>query len=367
MITPQFRRLPLWLLGSVMVGLSPVPAVAQAGNDGSPDSRAISNADQLRELVRTGIVAYRKGDQESARAALVEALKLNPGPTVIATLADIEMKMGRYRDAAEHWTVYLNVAPQGDSKERTEAEEQLKLCLEYVGSVMVTVQPPDAVLWVDGAPFELAPTKGRLWLNSGLHTMQVKSQEQSSSEPKEYLIRKGENTPLTLTTQSAVSAAPTKPMVSAPTVNMSVASERDSSGMQPRTIALLGGGVLTLAAATIGTVYWVKNSNAKNDADALVKSLNHDSGSNTTSFFSACRSSNAPSECDSLKSKNDDMKRTANISDYSFVAAGVLGVATMGAYFVWPKSRTNAEAKSSLVVAPWWSPSNQGVAARVSF
>jgi hypothetical protein len=367
MFNSKYWLLQVSLLGHLTVGLAPSLVMAQVStverSAGSGDS-ASSTEERLKELVRKGIAAYRAGDNATARAMLSDAVRIRLVPSVVALLADIETKMERFRDAAEHWTIYLSIAPENETKARAEAEEQVKLCLNYVGSMRVSIQPAEAVLWVDGEPVDLAQTKGTLWLNTGLHTLQIKSGERSS-EIQESLIRKGENLPLHFVLPPAP-IVPTQSAVTVQSVNMNSSPPRETGGLEARTIALLTGGVLTLAAAGVGTAYWVKNSNAKDDAATLTKTLNA-SAEGTADTFSACHSADASSACSELKSKNDDMRRSADISDYSFVAAGVLGVLTVSTYLFWPTAHTRSESTTGLVLAPWWSPKNQGFAAQWSF
>src|SRR5512133_226320 len=127
------RALPLLFLAS-MGGIT-VATTAAAQSESTPAGSA--RAGDLEALVRTGIMAYRTGDFATARGALLTAVKLSPEASFIEMLADTEMKLGKFREAAAHWSQYLAVIPPEHAKERTEALEQLAVCRAHLARVKV--------------------------------------------------------------------------------------------------------------------------------------------------------------------------------------------------------------------------------------
>src|ERR1700742_4017684 len=129
------------LFGTV---LGPSPALGQIsspepGNAGDRDASSTDDA-AIKELMRTGIGEYRKNHLEAARTAFASAWELRHHTAIAASLADVEMKLGRFRDAAEHWQYYLASSPP----DRAEAEAQLAECSKHVGRIDVTVEPAAA-------------------------------------------------------------------------------------------------------------------------------------------------------------------------------------------------------------------------------
>ncbi|MGC4070802.1 MAG: hypothetical protein QM784_40235 [Polyangiaceae bacterium] len=80
-----------------------------------------------------------------------------------------------------------------------------------------------------------------------------------------------------------------------------------------------------------------------------------------------CNVNNPPAGCKRIRSAVKSIDRTANISNASLIAAGVLGVATLGAYLLWPSHREASPERTGLTIAPWWSPTSQGVSAQIGF
>src|SRR5450432_3751077 len=66
-----------------------------------------------KELVRQGSAEYSKQHWEAARASFQKAWELKRHYAIAANLADVELKLGRYREAAEHLEYALaNLPPE---------------------------------------------------------------------------------------------------------------------------------------------------------------------------------------------------------------------------------------------------------------
>src|SRR5262249_39118101 len=84
----------------------------------TPETTAMS--DKARQLYEEGLVACKKGKVLEAQASYLAAWSLNKHWQIAANLADTEIELGKYREAAEHATYYQQNAPR-DRKEKADA------------------------------------------------------------------------------------------------------------------------------------------------------------------------------------------------------------------------------------------------------
>lgn len=351
-------RITAGIFAFSLIALTTEPSRAQS-------TEATSSSD---EFLRIGIAAYKKRDYVAARNALLSAFQRDSVTAVAALLADVEMKLKRYRDAAEHWNVYLNGLAPDQSEQRTEALAQLENCRKHVGTVKVTVEPKDALLVVDGITVDLRPTDGDLWLEPGTHSLEVKVEDRAS-QPKTVAIAPGDKLMVTLSAPSPAPVGPVAP--SAPQAStLAVAPPTESKPLETKTLVLIGGGVLTLAGVTVGTIYAIKFSAASSDRDAAVaeaESETTDKSLIEAHAFCGDANPNPPAACKDIRSALVRMDRTQVIAEGAFITAGVIGLATIGTYLLWPTSKGSSPTKTGIAVAPWMSPSSQGVTASVAF
>ncbi|MBI4951044.1 MAG: hypothetical protein HY908_03360 [Myxococcales bacterium] len=121
-----------WL---VLLALAFAPRLANAAEP-STDPTIV----QARELHQKGAELLAKGELEAARAALAAAYAIHPHHATAAVLGTCEVKLQRYRDAAEHLEQYLREAPADtDASERQAGEELFATAKEHVGEVRISV------------------------------------------------------------------------------------------------------------------------------------------------------------------------------------------------------------------------------------
>src|SRR5690349_768840 len=88
------------------------PAAAQSPSGPPTDSESTGISDKARALYMEGIKAADAKNWAAAHTAFLEAWKQSEHYQIAANLGSMEIKLGRYRDAAEHLAVYLRKAPQ---------------------------------------------------------------------------------------------------------------------------------------------------------------------------------------------------------------------------------------------------------------
>ncbi|HVW25531.1 MAG TPA: hypothetical protein VHC69_09180 [Polyangiaceae bacterium] len=305
--------------------------------------------------MRTGIGEYRKNHLEAARTAFAHAWELRHHTAIAASLADVEMKLGRFDDAAEHWQYYVASSPP----DRAEAEAQLAECSKHVGRVDVSVDPADATLLLDGNTIEREPHDAPLWLEPGEHTLSAKLAERSSPEQKLTIAAGGSQT-VTLTvmhpdaTETPAPEISVSPVVT-PAATPSSNDTRISPGNAARTWTLIGGSALTVAALGVGVAYLLDANALDDDAARLRADTEHEGDPKLVKTQGQCTppAGVRPAACDELRAKVDDAHSAKIVSIVGFAAAGALGVATIAAYFLWPHERSQPWSAGQFSVSPW--------------
>ena len=357
------------LLGSVVLA----PITARAQGDVGPESSLIRPLDEpseaekermAKEFMHVGVAEFRKNNFEKAREAFEKVWRLKPQPAVAATLAEVEMKLGRYREASEHWEYYIRELPP----DRAEAEARLADCRQKLGSIRVSVDTPGAVVFVDGKSIGPAPVAVDLWVDPGDHKLYAQLDDRTSPE-KQFAVAAGETHTITLTLPKGSASAPVSSGLSTSPVKPKPV-QRDEGGVESKTIALIAGSVLTATAVGIGVGFTFKANAAEDDADAArtEAAANADPDQIANDSYCSKGTPNRSPACDEITTKMEDAEAARDVALASFIAAGVLGVSTAATYFLWPKnSKEQSASSASLVVVPVFGRDRRGVNVRLSF
>ncbi len=351
------------MLGAVTQ--APTVAWAQSGAQPAPPAGAVSDAEKekaLKELMRTGVAAYRKNNLDAAQKAFEEAWRLRPHSEIAALLAEVEMKLGHYRKAQDLWEYYIKELPP----DRAEAETQLAECRRRLGSFRVYVDSPGAAVFLDGTEIGRAPLDADVWVDPGDHKLYAKLSDQLSPE-KMITIAAGETHTVTLALARPIQPPTVASGFPATTPPPRQHEQRDESGLQPRTIVLITGSVLTAAAVGVGIVYTVKANTAWDESEELRITASRNADPARVANDSYCTPPDRPPDCDELSTKVDEWNTARSIATGSFIAAGALGVGTAVTYFLWPNKSPSAERRARIRVAPVIGSSHRGLSAELSF
>ena len=112
-----------------------------------------------------------------------------------------------------------------------------------------------------------------------------------------------------------------------PAGSVEPAHDGEPSNIDPRTIVLASGVVLTVAAITLGTVYVAR----------VASDHSHIDDARTVVMGNDCHASTPPPECAELARYATRLPTDQNVRNAAFVSAGVLGAAT--AMFGFRKAR----------------------------
>lgn len=356
----HFRRLTqLCFVGACVAALSSsAPAWAQVT---SPD------AAEFKGLMRKGITEYRNGNFEDARQALTRAWSIRQENELAATLAEVEMKVGRFREAADHWQFYIETLPP----DRTEAEQRLTECRRRLGSVRVAAEPDGAAVFVDGKEIGRAPLRSDVWLEPGDHTLELRH-DGRASPMKRVAVGAGDalgvalsvDGSATVTNAPAGSGAPVG-VAGAPGQGSPEVDSGSGGGLPTSSIVLIAGSVLTATATGLGIGFTLKAGAADDDVTTLRERIAKQPGASGHSYCNPPAGTAVPTDCGDLVTKLDERDSARRIALGSFIGAGVLGVGTVVTFLAWPSEKTAGAGGPRVAVLPF--EKAPGASLRVKF
>jgi hypothetical protein len=229
--------------------------------------------------------------------------------------------------------------------------------------VRVAVSVQGASVTLDGKAVGNAPLETELWLEPGEYVVEARH---AGYEPasERVAVKAGESREIMLAL-GALMANDT----AAPTADDYRGEIRPSSGMSAKTVVVIGGSVLTVAAAAVGTVFLLKQNSAAEDADDALAEIKIEEPDRWEDG-EACRlvPEERPKACATLMDAQHDEKVFKNVAIGSFIAAGAFGVGTVVTYLLWPDKKASSAAplglpRSRVSVAPWVDRNARGVTA----
>jgi hypothetical protein len=348
-----------WLIAAPVAAQEQAPAGAVSADEAGAKEADIKRA---RELHREGRALYKKKQYAEARAALLAAWDLKQHYSLAGALADCEMKLLLYRDAAEHFAFYLREV--GREKPPPESARKLyEQARAQVGTLDVTVSAPDAIVMVDGVIAGLSPLEDPVFVKPGRRVLEARR----GHEIAVATVEAAAGTRFTMQLDLKPEFAPAAPVAAASEdLSAGAPSQVPGPGDTPNGGAdvpevpgeathpypyLVAGGVLATAAALgAGVTFTVLAVNDGTAADTELAQQKQDGV--------RCSSPPQVGTCDALLSLRKQQETFANVALTTFIAGGVLGAAT-AAYVFWPRSE--AQPATALRVAPVVMPGGGGL------
>jgi hypothetical protein len=273
-------------------------------------------------LFAEGQAHYSAGRYPEAYAAYKRAYDLKPTYDAAANLGNVEVKLGKYKDAVGHLQFVLDNLPLSLDPATREAviaktHERLAEAKRHVAVIDVKIAPDGASVTVNGEPIGTTPLAAPVVLDPGQHQLLAKKPGYADLAQ-------------TITARPATSEA----------LNLTMTPGASGGGSQAGRVAVaVVGGVLALGAIGAGIGLLVASSGKGDDREALAGEL----GGNT----SACANGNPDPRCGEIAGLADDELAFRGAGISLAVVGGVLAVATVVTVLVWP-SQTGQEAALAL-------------------
>jgi len=319
--------------------------------------------DRARQLHNEADALFTKGDYERARVAYLAAWALKKHFQIAASLGDCELRLGRFRDAAEHLTFALRELPATSEWQsvRDGGGKMLADAKTHVGAVTLTVSAADADVSVDQTVIGKTPLLDPIFLEPGTHTIEVKKIG-FVSKRVDVEAKAGKTEPLDVAleaeggTTGAGGAPPDSTSAGAGGSGGGTATPPPSGKSVP---LLVTGTVLAVVGVGVGATLIGLGASAATDRDGIRTQL---------PGMSSCGAGTPyASECGQVLEKNDAFIALSAGGGVALGVGAALGIATL-LYGVVPSSSSSSEKKSTtLVLAPVLSPSLRGVFAAGTF
>ncbi len=270
---------------------TPPPAAAPAGS-----SQAKDPAD---ELFARGNDAFDKGSLDEAYALYQQAWALKHTYDIAGNLGQVELKLGKFRDAAEHLDFTLRLfPPTGKAAPREAIRRAFEAARKEVAALTIRVSAQGAAVAVDGTPIGLSPFEVPVFVDPGKRTLEATLE---AHLPTRIVIdvEKAESREVVL------SLVP-----------------KNQPPPPPRNVPLLLAGFgVSLAAAGTGVGLMIASTTKGTQADGLLQQLVSGDPDHTC----PCGSAEDRAQLKGLRQDHDVL---FNAAAGMFVAAGVLAVGT---------------------------------------
>jgi hypothetical protein len=309
--------LPLAVLVAALVHAAPSGAQTPTGIPAPPDEALSETA---RELFAKGVAAAAQQRWDQCRAAFLAAYGVKPHPQIAGNLSACEVKLGMYRDAAEHVSIFLRAQrPDAPPERRAAADAVLREASAKVATAHLDVGPSGAEVRLDGHPVGNAPIVVPLFMDPGAHLVEVR-------QDGYVTVKRPVDAVAGASTEIKIELAP-------------VATPPKGSGdpvVTARRSAVPGivlGAVAVVGVAT-GVGLYVVSVGDRSNADTLTNAIldaKHSCVPGAANFDARC------AETHSAAATSDALH---NAGVGTLIGAGAVAVAT-GAYFLWPAARVS--------------------------
>jgi tetratricopeptide (TPR) repeat protein len=279
------------------------------------------------ELCAKGRAAYAAKDREAALRFFQSAWALTHTPDIAANLALIELKLGRYRDAAEHFQfARLNMPPSSTDKQEQAIINGLSEAKLRTSTLVFSIVPEGAEVLIDGTSVGKTPLEREVYVEPADHVIDV---EHEGYAAKQWKLTTDPGSSHTL----AVTLEPEEPRPEAgrPASVRKEEARRAVDWEQRSVVPLAIGGGLTLAAAAAGIIFTLRASSERVKAGLARAEL--------PPSDSTCGSgARYVVQCQRLSDAVAANRWNAGAATVSFVVAGA-ALAGSATYFFWPRAR----------------------------
>ncbi|MFS8070315.1 MAG: tetratricopeptide repeat protein, partial [Byssovorax sp.] len=294
------RTYSLLLIGAVAM----VPLTSGGAHAAPPAGKSDVATDKARQLHVEGDDLYTQGDYARARVSYVAAWALKKNWQLAGSLGDCELKLGFYRDAAEHLAYFLRMSPtQPPSDDATKLynEAQAK-----TARLNLAVDLPGADVVVDGKFVGKSPLVDPVFVEPGAHAVEIRLGEKLKTFHVD--LAKGAPHPLS--------------------VALAGSQGRTSEDNGPKLPILLGGAALSLGALGAGIGLMAASGGKGADADAVLQQMQ--------AAKVVCTQPPVAGPCQDIVSLRQSHDTLHNAALPLLVGGGVLAVATLS-YALWPR------------------------------
>jgi tetratricopeptide (TPR) repeat protein len=277
-------------------------------------------AEEALQLYREGIAARQLSDWEKARTLLLRSWEIQRHFQTAANLGEMELKLGRHREAAGHLAYFVKEAPASVPEvDRARGQTMLDQARASLGTLRLVVIPRDAEVYVDGQKVEHASMNGLVLVEPGRRRVEA---------------RRSGYLPVAETREVAAGSIVEVSMV-APTRDSTVSPPVDRSDGSRRWI-VVSGAAATAVGVAMGAGFAIASEVKRQERDE-----------HQIFLTSGCRDHLA---CEPYNAPERARTSFVNASLVSFLAAGAIGAGTL-TYSLATRTKKSTGATSATVSA----------------
>jgi hypothetical protein len=311
---------PLWLF-------VPTTSAAQTEPGPLPVRAGEAEREQARHLYDEAIQYGKRGEYRRAKASLSAAWALIKSWEIAVNLGSAEMRLGQYRDAAEHlaWGIRDGAVKEGENcGPLIKAKSLLSEAAAHVGQVKLLADEPNVSIFVDDDVVGKSPLVDPLYLDPGAHVITARPANTDRASLKlEVRVQPGDAMERYLNFSATRASGKTADSAEPPPAPTS--TSRDGGPFEPRTAVPVTLGGLTAISGGLALAFTIKASAA--NASATDWALR--TGGNCDVATPACNG------LADARERRNDANRIANIA---WVGTGMFGIATLATVLFWPKT-----------------------------
>lgn len=307
----------VWMLAAMLTLMARVAGVHAETTEGPALSSEIERA---RTLFRQGVKAGQEGRVQDSLNFFRQAWQLRRTYDIAANLAQVEIKLGLHRDAAEHLHYSLkNYSPTASKNEFENLRAQLESEKAHVGTVTVQVDRDGAMFYVDGQP----AADSTIFVEPGSRTIEARLGDERASQVVQVEAGNEYEIKLALSAAPDASLPDSEIVHESPNPVLPPEEPRDSSrSLVP---VYVGAGIVVASAGLVVASILGKNS-AADDVDRLTAALGDDGCTPGGPVLA---------ECDELSDALDRHDGHRNRLRIGIVVGSGAAIAT-AAYLFWP-------------------------------
>ena len=280
---------------------------------------------------------------------------------IAGNLGDVELTLGKPRDAAEHLEYSYRNWPTGKQEARQRTLERLSQAKKLVGALEISVNVDGAEITVNDTSAGRAPLNHDVFVEAGAVSISVTAPGYAT-ETKTVPVAKGESrkVAIELTADGSAGAAATGgnggnggsggagnngsggDSGAAGSGGTSVSTD----GMSTKTVVMIAEGGLAAIGLGVGVGFALASSSAKDDRDSLKDQSVQELGKN------GCAAQPDAQVCVDLMDAANRAKDDSTISTVGFIGMGVSAVALGATWLLWDEKKPS-ENQTRVYVDPW--------------
>lgn len=325
------------VLAVTVASATAVSQPAPAGGGGPAQAGADATvAAVVKQHYAAGRAAADAKQWPKAAEEFGKAYALKPLPQLAGNLGEAELRIGRFRDAAEHIDRFLREDKGALPEDKKAGEGWLTEAKKKIVTLKIAVDEAGAEVLIDDKAIGTSPLPPEVYVDPGKHTVVARKGTARAEATDTYEAGWTRVMKLVIQEPGAVSTATATGSTTGP-----VATTSPPSTFPARTVVLAGGAAVTLVGLAIGIAGTVISAGKAGERDAVCSTDCPRAGE-----------PNYQETKDKWASLDGERVSNANMGAAGFVVGGIAAVGTGLVYFVWKSGAPKSDKVQGLTVVP---------------